>query len=80
MACNGLSEKIVFVQDLHLRKQHEQQKSSREAYHLEKQLKLQLDNALLVYSDFLQRIDYQIDELFILCNNKKMNVQMCTIE
>jgi hypothetical protein len=67
MACNVLIEKLVFVQDLHWRKPNEHQKNSSEAYHLEKQLKLQLNNALLVYSDFLQRNDFQIDEIFILC-------------
>jgi len=71
--------KLVFDQDLHWSKPNEYQKSSREAYHIEKQLKLQLDNALLVYSDFLQRIDSQIDEIFILCQKKQMNVQLCTI-
>ena len=61
-------------------KPNEHQKISREAYHLEKQLKMQLDNALLAYSDFLQRIDSQIDENFTLCKKKHMHVQMCTIE
>ena len=78
MACNALSEILVFVQDLHWRKENEQQKSTREAYYFEKQLKLQLDNALLVYNDFLQRIDSQIDEIFILCQKKtnaRTNVQ-----
>ncbi len=70
-ACNALSEKLVCVQDLHWRKQNEHQKNSKEAYHLEKQLKLQLDNALLVYSDFLQRIDSQIDDIFVLCQRRK---------
>ena len=51
-------------------KKNEQQKSSREAYHLGKQLKLQLDNALLVYSDFLQRIDSQIDKIAVLCKKR----------
>ena len=53
MACNALSEKLVCVQELRWWKQNENQKSSWEAYHIEKQLKMQLDNALLVYSDFL---------------------------
>ena len=46
-SCNELSEKIVCVQDLHWCKQNEHQQSSREANHLEKQLKQQLDNKLL---------------------------------
>jgi hypothetical protein len=33
--------------------------------------KLQLDNPLLVYSDILQRIDSQIDDIFILCQKRK---------
>ena len=64
--CNALSEKLVCAQDLHWWKQNEHQQSSREAYHLEKHLKLQLDNALLVYSDFLQRIDSQIAKIAVL--------------
>ena len=69
-ACNALSEKIVCVQDLHRLKQNEHQKSRRDAYYLEKQLKLHLDNALLVYSDFLQRIDSQIGEIAVLCKTR----------
>ena len=73
-ACNAFSEQLPCVQDLHWWKQNEHQKISREAYHLEKQLKLQLDNALLVYSDFLQRIDSQIDEIAVLCKKERSNV------
>ena len=80
MACNALSEKIFFVEDLHWRQKNEHQKSSREAYHLETQPKLQLENALLVYSDFLQWIDSQIDEIFILCQKKQTDIHMCAIE
>ena len=70
-ACNALSENIVCIQDLYWHKLNDHQKSRREAYHLEKQLNQQLDNALLVYSDFLQRIDSQVDEIAAL------NVQVC---
>ncbi len=47
-ACNELPEKIVYVLDLHWCKKNEYQQSSREAYHLEKQLKQQLENKLLI--------------------------------
>ena len=47
-ACTELSERLVCVQDLNWCKQNEHQQSSREVYHVEKQLKQQLENKLLI--------------------------------
>ncbi len=58
--------KISLCPGLELMQTNESQQSSREACHLEKQLKQQLDNKLLI-EWFLQRIDSQIDEIAFLC-------------
>ena len=79
-AYNELPEKIVCVQDLHWRKQNERQRINSEAYHLERQLKQQLDNTLLVNSDLPQRTDSQIDEIVIFCKKQQMHALMRAIE